>query len=196
MIGGMIDVHAGTVAEEGELARRIACAGAALDPEAERELCRRFAPRVRRYGLRHLRDAEAAADLMQQVLMMAIEKLRAGSLREPERVASFIFGICRMLVLDIRRGQVRRDGLLEQYAGDLAIADISVAPNLDGERLVRCLDTLGERERSVLVLTFYEEKNADEVGHELGMRAGNVRVIRHRALARLRECVLGKAAAS
>jgi RNA polymerase sigma-70 factor (ECF subfamily) len=128
--------------------------------------------------------------------MMAIEKLRAGSLREPERVASFIFGMCRMLVLDIRRGQQRKERLLEQYAGDLGIADISVAPRLDGERLVRCLDALDERERSVVVLTFYGEKNADEVGRELGLRAGNVRVIRHRALVRLRECVLGKAAPS
>ena len=33
------------------------------DREAEAELIRRMAPRVRLYGLRHLRDEEAADDL-------------------------------------------------------------------------------------------------------------------------------------
>jgi RNA polymerase sigma-70 factor (ECF subfamily) len=35
------------------------------DGAAEAELYRRLAPRVRLYGLRHLRDRHAAADLVQ-----------------------------------------------------------------------------------------------------------------------------------
>jgi RNA polymerase sigma-70 factor (ECF subfamily) len=53
---------------------------------------RRLAPRVRLYGLRHLRDRHAAADLVQQVLLMTLERLRAGKVREPERIASFVLG--------------------------------------------------------------------------------------------------------
>jgi len=51
--------------EDGALARRIAEAGAAPDAAAEAALYRRLAPRVRLYGLRHLRDPHAAADLVQ-----------------------------------------------------------------------------------------------------------------------------------
>lgn len=180
--------------DEAELARRIAEAAPALAREAEAELYRRLAPRVRLYGLRHLRDEQAAADLMQQVMLMTIEKLRAGELREPERVASFVFGACRMVVLDLRRGHARRERLLEQYGDGLVIADASVAPRLDYERLARCLDGLSERERTVLLMTFYEDKQADEVGDALGLTAGNVRVIRHRGLERLRDCVTGRKA--
>jgi RNA polymerase sigma-70 factor (ECF subfamily) len=128
---------------------------------------------------------------MQQVLLMTIEKIRAGALREPERLASFVFGMCRMVVLDLRRGHARRERLLEQFGGDLVIADIAVAPRLDHERVVHCLDTLAERERSVLVMTFYEDKDAEEVGRLLSVSSGNVRVIRHRALGHMRDCVLG-----
>ena len=179
---------------DAELARRIAQAAPGHACEAETELYRRLAPRVRLYGLRHLRDEHAAADLMQQALLMTIEKLRAGELREPERVGSFVFGVCRMLVLDLRRGHARRERLLQQYVDDLAVADASVAPRLDGECVARCLDRLSERERTVLLMTFYEEKRADEVGDALGLSAGNVRVIRHRGLERLRDCVMGKKA--
>ena len=48
-----------------------------------------------------------------------------------------------------------------------------------------------ERERSVLVMTFYDEQPADAVGRELGLSAGNVRVIRHRGIDRMRRCVDG-----
>jgi RNA polymerase sigma-70 factor (ECF subfamily) len=60
---------------------------------------------------------------------------------------------------------------------------------LDRDRLAACLEALSERERSVVVLSFFEDKSADEVGAELATSAGNVRVIRHRALARLRKCM-------
>jgi hypothetical protein len=52
-------------ATDGDLARAIAARTGAADA-AETELYRRFAPRVRLYGLRHLRDEDAARDLMQQ----------------------------------------------------------------------------------------------------------------------------------
>jgi RNA polymerase sigma-70 factor (ECF subfamily) len=43
----------------------------------------------------------------------------------------------------------------------------------------------------VIVLSFYEERTAADVASMLGTTAGNVRVIRHRGLARLRSCVDG-----
>lgn len=177
---------------EAELARRIAAAAPGTDAAAEAELYRRLAPRVRLYGRRHLRDDEEAHDLMQHVMLTTIEKLRAGELREPERIVSFIFGMCRMVTLDLRRGARRRDALLEKFGADLPIADIAIAPRLDEARVAACLERLAERERSVLLLSFYEEETAEKVGDALGLSAGNVRVIRHRAMERLRACVLGK----
>lgn len=175
--------------EEATLVRRIAAAGAAIDSAAETELYRRLAPRVRLYGLRHLRDPHAAHDLMQQSLLMTLERLRAGKLREPERIASFVLGMCRMLVLEIRRGTWRGETLLETY-GDTAEAVEAPEPlALDAGKLAACLKTLAERARMVVVLTFFADKSGDEVAKELGLSAGNVRVIRHRALARLRACM-------
>ena len=127
----MSNLPTDSVGDEGLLARRISEAAPGIARDAESRLYRLLAPRVRLYGLRHLRDEQAAADLMQQVLLLTIEKLRAGELREPERVGSFVFGVCRMVVLELRRGGARRDRLLQQYGEDLAIADISIAPRLD-----------------------------------------------------------------
>ena len=175
--------------EDAELARRIAAAGERIDADAESQLYRRLAPRVRLYGLRHLRDPHAAHDLVQQVLLMTLERLRAGKLREPEKIASFVLGMCRMTVLEIRRGTWRRERLLETYGQTAEAVDAPEPLALDADRLAQCLQALAERERSVVSLTFLAEKPSEDVAKALGLSAGNVRVIRHRALARLRECM-------
>jgi len=174
--------------DDAVLVRRIA----AGDPAAESELYRRLAPRVRLYGLRHLRDGQAAADLVQQVLLLTLETLRAGKLRESEKLVSFVFGTCRMTVLELRRTGQRREQLLERFAQDVPVADPAESPRLDHARVAGCLQRLPERERSVLVMSFYDEQPAKEVGAALGISEGNVRVIRHRGLERLRECVTGR----
>lgn len=179
--------------DDAALARRVAAAaGGRLDSQAEAELYRRLAKRVRLYGLRHLREEQAAADLVQQVLLATLERLRAGAVREPEKIASFVLGMCRMTVLEMRRGARRREALLEAYGERDEAYEAPEPLALDRDRLALCLAGLAERERSVVMLTFFADKAADEVGAQLGLSPGNVRVIRHRALGRLRACLSGE----
>ena len=180
--------------DDASLARRIADARPAVDADAEADLYRRLAPRVRVYGLRQLRDSQAAADLAQQVWVLAIERLRAGKLREPDRLASFVLGICRMVVLDLRRTRARHERLLGTFGGDVPLGGPEIEPRLDHGRLLECLQRLSERERSVLVMTVFDDCRAGEVAAELCISEGNVRVIRHRGLERLRQCVTGATA--
>ena len=158
------------------------------DNEAEAEVCRRIGPRIRLYGLRHLRSASSADDLVQQVLLKMLEALRAGRLREPEKLVQFVLGTCRMTVVDLRRTARRQERLLAEFGPDL-IPDPAPTPQLDGVQLARCVQMLKERERSVVVLTFYDEHTASEAARFLGISEANVRVIRHRAVRQLRACM-------
>jgi RNA polymerase sigma-70 factor (ECF subfamily) len=174
---------------DGGLAARISAgAGFGGDPAAEGELCRRFSPRIRLYGLRHLRDDVSAADLVQEVLLVALDRLRSGALREPDRLGSFVLGACRLAASQRRRGATRRQALLSRYGPDLAAGEAE-RPRLDVERLDRCLEGLPPRERAVVQLTFYAERASGDIAGELGTTSGNVRVVRHRALAHLRGCM-------
>src|ERR1043166_6983967 len=119
---------------EADLALRIA----AGHPDAEAELCRRMAPRIHLYGLRHLRSSSAADDLVQQVLVTVLEALRAGRLRESDKVAHFVMGTCRMTVLDQRRGATRQERLLAEFGADL-VPPAPADPSVDRERLTRCV---------------------------------------------------------
>ena len=62
-------------------------------------------------------------------------------------------------------------------------------PSLDLDHLTACLNRLSTRERSVIIMTFYDEQRHDEVARALDLSSENVRVIWHRALGRLRNCM-------
>src|SRR6476659_5802469 len=121
------------------------------DSEAEAELCRRMGPRIRLFGLRHLRSPSAADDLVQQVLLKVLEALRSARLRESDKLPQFVLGTCRMTVLDLRRSSRRQEELLATFGGDL-MPDPPPMPRLDDRLLARCVQALNERERSVVVM--------------------------------------------
>jgi RNA polymerase sigma-70 factor (ECF subfamily) len=192
----MPDMHATVEAISDEaLARRIAGGPPGSTDGEEAELYRRFAPRVRLYGRRHLRSDAAADDLAQDVLLLAIKRLRAGEVRRPEDIGSFILGTSRMMSKAEHRVARRREALTARFmdpAVETAPHSIAV---LDAPRMASCLRSLPERDRLVVLLTFYADQEAPRIAADLGISPGAVRVIRHRAMARLRDCVLGQGTA-
>jgi RNA polymerase sigma-70 factor (ECF subfamily) len=190
MLAAMAATPGAKEASDAELAARVRGG----DGEAEAELFRRLAPRIRLYGLRHLRDRSAADDLVQDVLLMTFDSLRAGKVREEERLASYVLGMCRRVAIEAARGTARRQRLLDRFGPDLAPpAWVHDEAPLDSGRLTACMERLAERERSVVVLSFYADRDASQIASELGLSPANVRVLRHRALARLRDCMGGAA---
>jgi len=173
---------------DGDLAREVAGSPAGHAAAAEGELYRRFARRIRLFGLKHLHDDMAADDLAQQVMLIAIERLRAGEIRNPDEIGSFILSTSRMVATGLRRTERRRQHLQQRV--EVIEMDLPVdARVFDADRLRPCLGSLRERERMILLLTFYAERSAVEIAGSMGMTAGAVRVARHRAVAAMRDCL-------
>jgi RNA polymerase sigma-70 factor (ECF subfamily) len=188
----MPDTHASLEAVSDEtLARRIAGGTPGSTDAEESELYRRFAPRVRLYGRRHLPSAAGADDLAQDVLLLTIERLRAGEVRQPEDIGSFILGTSRMMAHSERRVVRRRDALTARFMDTAVETEPSAMATLDVPRVAACLRSLAERDRLVVLLTFYADREAPRIAEDLGVSPAAVRQIRHRAMARLRDCVLG-----
>lgn len=174
--------------EDGALARSVSSAGPCDARAAEAELCRRLGRRARLYGLRHLRNPQAADDLAQRVLMVTLQKLRAGEVREPDRIGSFVLGVARMIASQMRRGH-RAEVTVSADGAELPRVEPAEPDPLASAHLARCLEQLGERERTVVVLTYYGEASARDIAARLAVAEGHVRVIRHRAIGRLRACL-------
>lgn len=161
--------------------------------QSERAVCEKYAGRIRAYGLRHLRDATAAEDLVQHVLLVVLQALREGRVEDQARLDAYVLGTCRNVVMDVRRGDARQRRVAERAAAGLPEGYEPQTFGVDRMRLESCLRELEARDRAIVLATFVEDRAADEIGMAMQLSPGNVRVIRHRALARLQACVEGRA---
>lgn len=173
-------------AHDGDLVRAIA-ARAPDASVAEAELCRRFAPRIRLYGLRHLRDEDRARDLVQAVLLAVLQAARAGRIDDVEHVDRFMLGTSRNVAQRMRETDARTTGDDAALAGIAAPADDHEP--VDTTALARCFGALDERGRQVVRLSFVDECASDAIAARLSISTANVRVVRHRAIAALRRCL-------
>jgi RNA polymerase sigma-70 factor (ECF subfamily) len=170
---------------DGEIVRRITRQD--HPREAEGELCRRFAPRIRLYGLRHLRSEDRAADLVQGVLLIVLEAARNNRIEEPDLVDRFVLGTCRNVAARVREIESRATPM-EPTELDVE-AYLPALERVDAGALMGCVAKLDGRSRSIVLLSFQAEKPAEEIAAQMQTTAGNVRVVRHRALAQLRRCL-------
>ena len=161
------------------------------DRAAAAALCLRFAPVVRAFARRRVTTTEAVDEFTQDVLLVLVEALTAGKLEQPERLPGFVLGICRNLARERARQRERRAALLDEYAADLAGLALEVPdkPTYEILHLEDCLSSLSQRAREVVRLSYMEAKSHGEIAQALSLSEGNVRVLRHRTLGALRECL-------
>jgi RNA polymerase sigma-70 factor, ECF subfamily len=174
---------------DGDLAREVASSPPGQAAAAEGELYRRFARRIRLFGVKHLHDGMAADDLAQQVMLIAIERLRAGEIRNPDEIGSFILSTSRMVATGLRRTERRREHLHRRVEAGEPVDMPRDERLFDADRVKPCLGSMRERDRTILLLTYYVERSATEIAVAMGMTAGAVRVARHRAVAAMRDCL-------
>lgn len=180
-----------------ELAGRVQAGGVDAGA-AEAELCQRFWQRARLYGLRHLRGVTEAEDLAQRVMEVMLTSLRQGRVEDLELLDRYVLGVCRNVAHTLRRSGERTAKAAQRLALEPAPA-VEQPPEppwgtQSVERLTLCLSGLSPREQRVVQLSFTDWQASSEIAEQLGVAAGNVRVIRHRALRKLRQCMDGAGA--
>lgn len=168
---------------------RDAEAGLAPFPD-ERALCERFAPPVRALALRHLRDRSLADDVVQEVLSAAILAIRHKRIATPAALPGYVLSACRKRVADLHRTEARRSALWAEFGGpEVALAG-SVAepdvPRVELEQVVAAMAPLSGRERQVLNEMYAQGRDTNEIARVLQTTPGHVRVLRHRAISKMR----------
>ena len=167
------------------------------DQQAEEELVARFSQGLLLMLRRLAGNLALAEDLHQETFRTVLEKVRAGELREPEKLPGYLRGTARNLLL-----AERRQGSRLRFEGDsasLAEPDrgprAAEAPQLqrvlrqEEAHLVRRL--LGEmrfdRDRQVLAHFYLSDRTKQEICRELGIDPVGFKKILFRARERLRE---------
>jgi RNA polymerase sigma-70 factor (sigma-E family) len=132
-------------------------------------------------------DAAVAEDLVQEAFVRAFARL--AHLRRQDAVAAYL----RRTVVNLAHKHFRRERTERAYLQATrepldAVSQPDVALR---DELWNALRELPPRQRSALVLRFYEDISEKEAARLLGCRVGTVKSLVHRALSSMREQIGG-----
>ncbi|MGW5579362.1 RNA polymerase sigma factor [Micromonospora chokoriensis] len=140
-----------------------------------------------RYGLRRLADEDAAAELAQEVFVVAWRR----RVEVPDRSLPWLYGVARRLLANQWRTRRSAPDLLPISDVELArLAGSSGADTTVGVADLRAaLATLGEIDQEILRLVGWEELTVSEAAKVLGCSRATAAVRLHRARRRLGEAM-------
>lgn len=169
--------------------RQIVDAARAGDERALSELYTLYFPRVYRYILARTGSTYDAEDLAEEVFMRVIEALERFEWREAP-FSAWIFRIAHNAVISQRRkdgARGRSAPLTEGLAVDSAGPDELVESRLALNEIMKAAEKLPDAQRQVIAFRFGAGLSVAETARAMGKGEGNVKVIQHKAINKLRE---------
>lgn len=174
--------------------RLIVDAARAGSDAALSELYTLYFPRVYRYILARTGNSYDAEDLTEEVFMKVLEAIARFEWREAP-FSAWLFRIAHNAVISQRRKDGARgrsapltDGLALDHQGP----DELVESRLALRDIMDAAQTLPEAQRQVIALRFGAGLSVAETARAMNKGEGNVKVIQHKAIAKLRELVRPK----
>lgn len=158
---------------------------------AEEELVARYSR-----GVSHVISANGGQleveDLCQKTFKLALEKLRRGELREPEKLSGFILALARNLSLDhIRRSRSKKETEIEEAR---SVADSAPNPfdrllQKENEQLIwQAINRLkSPRDREILIQSYLAPENKAQIRVKFGLTNTQYNLALFRARKRCRE---------
>jgi len=174
--------------------RLIVDAARAGDQAALSELYTLYFPRVYRYILARTGNTYDAEDLAEEVFMKVLEAIDRFQWREAP-FSAWLFRIAHNALISQRRkdGVRGRSGpLSDGIALDSQSPDDMVANRLALNEIMDAAQNLPEAQRQVITLRFAAGLSVAETARAMNKGEGNVKVIQHKAIAKLRETVRNK----
>ncbi|HEY1659854.1 MAG TPA: sigma-70 family RNA polymerase sigma factor [Candidatus Sulfotelmatobacter sp.] len=155
------------------------------DFRTQEHFCAYFTAIIRIKVSSRVRLPQIVEDVRQETFARFFKALHAGDIQYPERLGSYVLGMCRNILSE----QYRSDGRMTPIDGEdeqkfpapgMNLVDSLLAK--ENEEMVReILETLSDRDRRVLRAVFLEERDKDEVCREFGVDREYLRVLLYRA---------------
>lgn len=151
------------------------------DVRAFGEIYGSLATELYRFALYYMKNPHDAEDAVQNACIAAFTKL--DSLKKDDSFRSWFFKILYNECLKIHGSKAAK---FEISSEDVSLSGESVPDMCENYDVLTLLDGLSEKERSIVILSVFENYNSNEIADILGMKPPTVRSSLSRLLTKLR----------
>jgi RNA polymerase sigma-70 factor (ECF subfamily) len=160
------------------------------DPAIEQHFHRYFSEliliklRARQYS------AQAIDDIRQETFLRVFQAIRRQSIRDPQRIGSFVNSVCNNVILEFGRSGARLtfpDEGPPDRADERADAEHELATREEQAQVRSVLEEMSPKNRQLLSAVFLEEQSSEELSERFGVDQNYLRVLLFRARGQFRE---------
>ena len=136
-------------------------------------------PAMYRLALSIVRNADDAMDVVQESVYKAITG--AGAVRDASRIHAWLMTVTQRTAIDSLRS-IRH----EIVTDEAEMPETGVNDTYEDTDLLRAMETLNERERSAVVMRYFEGLKIREVAAALKLNVNSTKTLLRRALAKMK----------
>jgi RNA polymerase sigma factor (sigma-70 family) len=132
------------------------------------------------------RDREAAQDLTQEILIAVLQAIRAGQLREAEKLGAFVHGTARNIINNYLRVKTRRPETDLDGVAEPSVDPVEQLESDNRRQLVRReLQTFSPADQQILLLSLVDGHPLAEVAQRLSLSHDAVRARKSRMIKKI-----------
>jgi RNA polymerase sigma-70 factor (ECF subfamily) len=163
----------------------------AADAETERHFTRYFGDLLTMKLRPRLRSAAQVDDVKQETFVRVLTTLKKkGGITSPEALGAFVNSVANNVLLETYRSGAKAAPLDEGYDGPderVAGAESTLLASEERAKVRQALAGLPQKDRELLRLLFFEERDKDAICEAMNVDRNYLRVLLHRAKGHFRD---------
>ncbi len=162
------------------------------DQDAFGRIYDHFADKIYRFIYFRVGHKEVAEDVLSDTFVKSWEKIN--QINSPGALSGWLYQIAKNSIIDYYRLKKELIALseVEEFLVDEASSVDSVNLSFQQNKILNVLNQLPQDQQQIIKYRFFEDLSNEEISYIMGKTEGSVRVLQHRAIAKLKELLKNK----
>lgn len=145
-----------------------------------------FSPRIYKFIYFRVGHKEVAEDVLSDTFVKGWQKI--DHVNSPTALSAWLYQIAKNNIIDYYRVKKETVALedVQDFLEDAVDPVDFISLNIQQKKLLQLMELLPLDQREVIKYKFFEDLSNEEIAYVLGKSEGSIRVIQHRAIAKLK----------